>query len=112
MKILSRKDWEVYAIFYGVDPMWSKRFLSQVKAKTPEYKEPVWRTAFQNEDSWTEKCFVPYHFSEDTWREFEEDHWIYSNSLYDCTGRTFTVGIEHFDVPGGTWIYHHKALDV
>lgn len=112
MKILSRATWEVYAVLLCIDPALGKRFLVQAKAKTPKYNEPVWRTVFQSEDGWTEKCFVPYHFSEETWREFEEDHWIYVSSLYDCTGRVFTVDIEHFNVPGGTWIYHHKALDV
>ena len=55
-------------------------------------------------------------FREALKKEAEEivgETWIEPTySAYDCTGRPFSVSMDFYDVPGGTWIYHFVGYDV
>lgn len=72
------------------------------KLVSSDYEDTLW------------KLFVPgEHFTEEEKKETREEMWIHCMpSQYDCTGQIFTQWIDFFDVPGGTWVYHKKGMDV
>lgn len=64
-------------------------------------------------DSETRKAFFPNEFyTAEEKREIEDEMWIHAMpSQYDCTGQAFTITIDFFEVPKGTWIYHRIGYD-
>ena len=51
-------------------------------------------------------------WSEEEIREFIEENWIRIYSMYDCTGKQFTVDLHVRNVPAGVLIIHNKSIDV
>ena len=108
-----RIKWEIYAIIKKINPERAKEY--KAKALRLKYipQNSGWVTAFNKDfDSFTTKRFFPFFFNDEEKREFENDFWVSVNSPYDCTGQIFTVSIDFYKVHNGTWVYHHKALDV
>ena len=67
-----------------------------------EYDDELWKRFIPNE-----------FFTPEEKREIEDDMWIHCPpSMYDCTGHRFTFSIRFFEVPAGTWIYHHISYDL
>ena len=119
---LKTNDWRIYAIIRECSG----------KEKAEEYKQRMFQKykkyglliqnenngynfvkAFGDYESYTLKCFVPCFFSDSEKEEVRDQIEIpFYNSPYDCTGQKFTAGIDFFNVPGGTWIYHHVGIDI
>lgn len=45
-------------------------------------------------------------------QNFIEENWIRINSMYDCTGKMFTVSLSVKRIPIGLSVVHHTALDI
>ena len=119
MSRMTRDNWLVYAIFREIDgKAKAETYRHKVNAKNAEYgingdgeKNP-WSTVKGDFDGYIEKRFIPYHVSKTEAEEIAGETWIEPTySAYDCTGRPFSASIDFYDVPGGTWIYHHVGYD-
>ena len=114
---INRIHWEIFCIIkktLGEES--AKDYLSTLrKRKSAPYKS-AWNFVCFDEDGINtcryEKQFVPYHLTEEEKEVFREENEIRIFSPYDCTGKIFTVWIDFYEIPKGTWIYHCKGIDL
>ena len=102
----------VYAIMRNLNPSFSKKYKADKLRLKYAPNNNGWKTVISNEYGYISKKFFPYHFDQMEKENFIDSHWISINSPYDCTGRAFTVSIDMYEIDGGTWVYHRKALDI
>lgn len=108
-----RIKWEIYSILKKQNPDRAKEYKTKALRLKYSPQNSGWVMAFSKDfDSFTIKKFFPYFFNDEEKQEFINDYWVSVNSSYDCTGQVFTMGIDFYKVQNGTWVYHHKALDV
>lgn len=120
MSRLQKEDWSVYAILrdlYGKGK--AEKFRHK---KNRKYRELCIKN--KQEDSWTLvkdygmdgfiiKTFVPKKLTIDERVEITDMEWrAVPYPAYDCTGCPFSTQLSFYEVPAGTWIYHHISYDV
>ena len=120
MNRMNRADWRAYATLKasGASPEQLaayKRMLRKIRSRQappePEYKWSV--VHVDNYDSMILKTFIPHHFTvEDKYVFSDRYSYYYSPSPYDCTGQRFTISMDFYEVPEGTWVYHHVGIDI
>ena len=120
MSIKARDNGLVNAILREIDgKAKAETYRHKVNAKNAELgingdgEKSEWSLVKGDFDGYLEKRFVPYHVSKEEAEEIAGETWIEPTySAYDCTGRPFSVSMDFYDVPGGTWIYHYVGYDV
>ena len=120
MSRMTRDNWLVYAIFREIDgKAKAETYRHKVNAKNAEYgingdgKENPWSIVKGDFDGYIAKRFLPYHVGKAEAEEIVGETWIEPTySAYDCTGRPFSVSMDFYDVPSGTWVYHYVGYDV
>lgn len=113
---IDKGTWLAYAFCKRIDEAKAKEMLSLIrKRKSAPYKSAWNFVCFDGEGIDAilyEKMFVPYHLTEEEKEAFREENEIRIFSPYDCTGQIFTVWIDFYEIPQGTWIYHCKGIDL
>ena len=120
MSRMTRDNWLVYAIFREIDgKAKAEIYRHKVNAKNAELgingdgEKSGWSIVKGDFDGYIEKRFIPCHVSKAEAEEIVGKTWIEPTySAYDCTGRPFSVSMDFYAVPGGTWVYHHVGYDV
>lgn len=119
---MNRSEWEVYA--YIIEHGHKDKAIIWKHEHTPEYnvyeEDSMWEMAIVGKDGgydgYTVKTFVPMHMSEAEWETFRNYFWRGWYNPYDdgrdCTGVKFTVWMDRYEVPNGTWVYHRIGIDV
>lgn len=120
MSRMTDVDWSVYAVLRNVKgKAYAEEYRHKRNKRNAEYgidlRKPNDWTIVKGYDTGgvLVKRFIPGEMEVQGKRNFEEREWIEAPMLsYDCTGKPFSLWMEFFDVPGGTWVYHRIGLDV
>lgn len=108
-----RIKWEIYCILKKQNPEKAKKYKAEIlRLKYIPHNSGWLKVINRDYDSFTIKKFFPFFFDDDEKQEFVNDYWESINSPYDCTGQIFTVSIDFYKVKNGTWVYHHKSIDI
>ena len=122
MSRMTYTDWQTYALFRELGgKAKAEAFRHRKNAQHRERGTGNWPlqedwvliNGWRAEDSFLQKRFFPWHFTDEEWEQYVDAEWIHiPYSAYDCTGRPFTQWMERYRVPGGTWVYRRIGLDV
>lgn len=98
---------------------WMKKALSRYyKKKHPSlYVCPSLmdcpRVCYRDEEHSIEYGFFKGDYTEEDFDWLTDDLWLYPSTLYDCTGKLFTISIKLHINPNGKVSYvHYMGLDV
>ena len=122
MSRMTRDNWLAYAIMrneFGIDR--AEQYRHKCNKRNAQYgltsnkpsELPQWTLVTADFDSRTEKRFFPGEYSaRDIDNLFDRFYIEAPNSMYDCTGREFTISMDVHIVPSGIWLYHRIGIDV
>lgn len=120
MSRLYEHDWRIYAILRDLHG--KERAEEFRHNKNREYREKcignkqkaAWTLVKDfGMDGFIIKTFVPKKLTIDERFEITDMEWrAVPYSAYDCTGYPFSTQLSFYEVPTGTWIYHHISYDV